>query len=56
MPEFSLSQYIALKDAVDVTRLEGAALERAREALYSLRKFFPSIELWEREQAARSQL
>lgn len=56
MPDFTLKDYVALREAVEALECighEGAVLDRARDALHALRKFFPSFDLWEREQAAR---
>lgn len=59
MPDFSLADYIALRSIVLEAELRGydadsiKVIERAKSALHSLRKFFPSFDLWEREQLAR---
>ncbi|MBX3535800.1 MAG: hypothetical protein KF826_15745 [Xanthobacteraceae bacterium] len=59
MPDFTLKDYIALHTIVafhDGADLDGEAakiVNDARDALHALRKFFPSFDLWEREQAAR---
>jgi DNA-directed RNA polymerase subunit F len=56
MPQITLANYIALREAVELLEHmghEGSLLDQARDALHALRKFFPPFDLWEREQAAR---
>lgn len=56
MPQITLANYIALRETVEALEFlghEGDLLDKARDALHALRKFFPPFDLWEREQAAR---
>jgi len=56
MPQFSLANYIALRSLVSHAERSGVphfVVTPAKSALVALRRFFPSFEQWEREQAAR---